>query len=313
MRCYELRERLYERSISNIQNEENAPKKYSKKIVTLITQEEFCEEVSGTAHVKTMRHFLNQIDYTRVELFGSCIVGTLCMPMKEQEKNQWIRLGFYILEEEMYLIGEEETLETLFFRVKENQFNEDITLCDLFCQLLNLWIDDDALYLQKVGEHLADIEVELVKGEARNLDREILPYRRKMMDLQSYYYQLMNLGMAFRSNTNQMLSEEACIKYGYFSGRAERLHRQVEAIREYILQIRDMYQTQIALGQSKSMNLLTVVSAIFLPLTLLVGWYGMNFTTMPELASEWGYPGVIIASITIIGIEIYIFHKKHLW
>lgn len=49
------------------------------------------------------------------------------------------------------------------------------------------------------------------------------------------------------------------------------------------MQIREMYQLQIQLKQAAAMRIPAVVSVIFLPLTLLVGWYDMNFEFMPEL------------------------------
>lgn len=49
---------------------------------------------------------------------------------------------------------------------------------------------------------------------------------------------------------------------------------------------------------------------IFLPLTLIAGWYGMNFRYMPEYAWKYAYPVVIVVSILIIIIEIIYFKKK---
>ena len=51
---------------------------------------------------------------------------------------------------------------------------------------------------------------------------------------------------------------------------------------------------------------------IFLPLTLIVGWYGMNFKYMPELTSEYGYPAVIILSILVVVLSLLFFKKKRL-
>ena len=48
----------------------------------------------------------------------------------------------------------------------------------------------------------------------------------------------------------------------------------------------------------------------FLPLTLLTGWYGMNFTGMPELSWRYGYLSVIIAAAIIVAAEIIYFKKK---
>ena len=53
-----------------------------------------------------------------------------------------------------------------------------------------------------------------------------------------------------------------------------------------------------------------VVTAVFLPLTLLVGWYGMNFVGMPELHWKYGYPAVILVSVGIVAALVIYFKKK---
>lgn len=60
--------------------------------------------------------------------------------------------------------------------------------------------------------------------------------------------------------------------------------------------------------QNKNMQFLTVISTIFFPLTLVTGWFGMNFKNMPEL--EHGYPFVIVGSLIIVAVIIWIFKKK---
>ena len=58
------------------------------------------------------------------------------------------------------------------------------------------------------------------------------------------------------------------------------------------------------------MGILTIVTTFFLPLTLITGWYGMNFTYMPELRWRYGYPIVIIAALCIAAAEYFYFKKK---
>ena len=58
------------------------------------------------------------------------------------------------------------------------------------------------------------------------------------------------------------------------------------------------------------MTLLTVVTTVFMPLTLIVGWYGMNFRYMPELDKPWGYPAVIALSVAVVVISLWFFKKK---
>ncbi|MEG0190026.1 MAG: CorA family divalent cation transporter, partial [Lachnospiraceae bacterium] len=92
--------------------------------------------------------------------------------------------------------------------------------------------------------------------------------------------------------------------------RVDRLYDNTQMLKEYSMQLREMYQSQIDLRQNKIMQFLTVVTTIFMPLTLIVGWYGMNFVNMPELHNANAYYIVIGVSISITLIEIWYFKVK---
>ncbi|MBR6915095.1 MAG: magnesium transporter CorA, partial [Clostridia bacterium] len=76
--------------------------------------------------------------------------------------------------------------------------------------------------------------------------------------------------------------------------------------------MRDLYNAQLEVSQNKIMTLLTVITTIFMPLTLLTGWYGMNFKYMPELGWRIGYPAVFALSISV-AVFCLIFFKKKKW
>ena len=76
------------------------------------------------------------------------------------------------------------------------------------------------------------------------------------------------------------------------------------------MQLRDLYKAHIDIKQNRIMTVLTVVTTIFMPLTLIVGWYGMNFRFMPELKWKWGYPVVITISVLIVSGSLWFFKKK---
>ena len=61
------------------------------------------------------------------------------------------------------------------------------------------------------------------------------------------------------------------------------------------------------------MKILTIVTTIFLPLSLVAGWYGMNFVGMPELTWKYGYPAVIAVSAAIVLLSLWIMKKKKFW
>ena len=92
--------------------------------------------------------------------------------------------------------------------------------------------------------------------------------------------------------------------------RVERLQNHVHLLRENVLQIRELYQSMQDARQNKIMVVITIVTTIFLPLTLITGWYGMNFVYMPELQWRYGYFAVIMISLIIVIAEIIYFKKK---
>ena len=79
------------------------------------------------------------------------------------------------------------------------------------------------------------------------------------------------------------------------------------------MQVQDVYQSEIEIRQNDVMKVLTIVTTIFLPLTLIAGWYGMNFKYMPEIEYQYAYPVVIAASILIVAASLFYFRKKKFW
>ncbi len=88
----------------------------------------------------------------------------------------------------------------------------------------------------------------------------------------------------------------------FFAGRgdvrakAEREGLSVEeaarTLREYVLQVRELFQAEIDIRQNRIMKTLAIVTTIFLPLSLVAGWNGMNFVDMLRLRWRYGYPAV---------------------
>jgi magnesium transporter len=75
----------------------------------------------------------------------------------------------------------------------------------------------------------------------------------------------------------------------------------------------DIYLSSVSNRMNEIMKVLTIISTIFIPLSFVVGLYGMNFKYMPELSWRWGYPmvwGVILLSVG--GMLLYFKRKKWL-
>ncbi|HWT27849.1 MAG TPA: CorA family divalent cation transporter, partial [Mobilitalea sp.] len=107
-----------------------------------------------------------------------------------------------------------------------------------------------------------------------------------------------------------LFNEENLQYFRIFTDRVARLSSTTRMLQEYSVQVREAYHAQLDLDLNNIMKMFTVVTTIFLPLTLIVGWYGMNFTTMPELTWKYGYLFVIGLCVITAFICIYFFKKK---
>ncbi len=74
----------------------------------------------------------------------------------------------------------------------------------------------------------------------------------------------------------------------------------------------DIYLSSISNRLNAVMKVLTILATIFIPLTFVVGIYGMNFKYMPELEWHWGYYTVWIIMV-LIGVLMLIYFKKKKW
>jgi len=117
--------------------------------------------------------------------------------------------------------------------------------------------------------------------------------RCDIRDLRNHYEQLLDLAKVLEENDNNFFAFDNLRYFRLFSNRIERL-------RDHTIQVRDVYKTHLDVKQNNIMTVLTVVTTIFLPLTLIVGWYGMNFKYMSELEYKISYPVLVFVNLIII-------------
>ena len=110
----------------------------------------------------------------------------------------------------------------------------------------------------------------------------------------------------------ELLTDELMQNDEYFvfiDKKFDKLFNYILRTQEYLEQVRQAYESQIDIQQNSLMKFFTVVTSIFLPLTLIAGWYGMNLQ-MPEFQWAHGYPVVIALSVGIVLLMIWLFRKN---
>ena len=175
---------------------------------------------------------------------------------------------------------------------------------------LEYTIRQDLAMLEKSEQRLNRIEEAILRDEVKSYPKEMNDIRGDLLDLRVHYEQLIDLGQELEENENGFFREENLRYFHMFTERVLRLQDLVSGQREYVMQLRDLMQSQLDVRQNRSMTLLTVVTSVFLPLTLIAGWYGMNFRYMPELEWKYSYPVLIVISCLIVAGCLYWFRRK---
>jgi magnesium transporter len=84
----------------------------------------------------------------------------------------------------------------------------------------------------------------------------------------------------------------------------------IETFRDMLSGMLDIYLSGISNRMNEIMKVLTIMATLFIPLTFIVGLYGMNFKYMPELEWRWGYPLVLLFMVSVAIIMLFYFRKK---
>ncbi|RII34460.1 magnesium transporter [Clostridium chromiireducens] len=170
---------------------------------------------------------------------------------------------------------------------------------------------EDTAWIEKIEYEIAELEEGLITSKKDNYLNKIIILRKKLLKLKRYYERLINIAESIEENDNGLIEKKIIKYFRMFTNRTNRLYQGVNNLRDYVTQVREAYQAQVDINQNNLMKLFTVVTTIFLPLTLIVGWYGMNFN-MPEYSWSYSYPVVIFVSICIVVLCILWF-KKNKW
>ena len=185
---------------------------------------------------------------------------------------------------------------------------------DNYSQLLSFFSSltaNDVSGLEKIEDRITDLEDSLLIDNKIRTDRSaiIINIRRELLKMKRYYEQLSLISGELADNTNSALSDDMQKRFKSLDKRMDYLNNSVLHLREYITQVREAYQAQIDIEQNQIMKVFTVITSIFLPLTLIVGWYGMNLQ-MPEFGWKYGYPFVIVLSLMVCFSAVILFKKK---
>ena len=251
---------------------------------------------------------LTDVYFCKVEAEQDYFCGSLAIPNAVDLLGSRYRLLFFINKQYVLLVSEDGYGKRIAEHLRNRKMSSQTSTEKVLAMILADIIAKDNVMLEKFERELMEMEEEAMRRQTELFLKHMIRVRKQLLILRGYYEQLMEVGRELEENENDLFAKKQLKYFGSISDRAERLlHRCIHLI-DYAGQVKEVYQGKLDERQNRNMQYLTVVSTIFFPLTLITGWYGMNFENMPELAH--GYPYVAVISVLVVIVCIWIFKKK---
>ena len=249
---------------------------------------------------------------TKAEVNYDSLTGSFLVPDRNDLLENSDSFAFALDEKGIVFIDQNGYTETFVRKIAATKKWRAPSLERFIYDFLEMIISRDLTILERYEDEISTIEDRILEGNlAGELERNN-EIRGELLQLKMHYEQLIDLGQELSENENEFFQPDNLRFFELFTARVTRLQGLVSTLKEYTMQVRELYQSELSVKQNRIMTVLTVVTTIIMPLTLVTGWYGMNFKYMPELDSPLAYP-IVIGVVILMAISGIIYFKKKKW
>ncbi|MEX1051181.1 MAG: magnesium/cobalt transporter CorA, partial [Gemmatimonadales bacterium] len=182
----------------------------------------------------------------------------------------------------------------------------------LMYALVDTVVDNYFQVAEGLGTRVEDLEPDVIASPDSSTLAELYAIKRALVSLRRF------VGPAFDAVAHVRRGDSALIQQStrlYLRDVEDHLVRIMETIdlnREMVQGMVDAYLSALSHRMNDVMRVLTVIATIFIPLTFIVGVYGMNFVHMPELGWRWSYP-IVWGIMVSVGVGMLFFFRRRGW
>lgn len=182
----------------------------------------------------------------------------------------------------------------------------------LLYRLIDIIVDNYYVVLDEIGQQIEEIEDDIYSNPSSKEFQKIQRIKKELIFLRKALYPLRDaLSKLIKDESGFIESQNA----RYFSDIYDHVVHLIDSMDTYkdlTTSLMDIHINTLNTKMNEVMKVLTVISTIFMPLTFIVGVYGMNFHYMPEIPWKWGYP-VIWGVMILIGVAMLRYFKFKKW
>ena len=305
MKCYQIKEKMEPVTPKNFQN---LPYQY----VITMKSAEWNRKKAVFDIGMDLDPDLQDTGSTRAEVNYDSLTGGFNIPARENVPGDNHVFAFSLDEKGVIFIDDEGFCNAVIRKIANTKRLVNPCLERFLYDFLEQIICDDMKMLESYDHTLDELEDQILDGNTEGVLEQIAEIRNDLRDLKIHYTQLIDVCQELEENENHFFKDENERYFHLVAQRIERLLEMLLTLVDFTIQLREFCQSKIDEKQNRNLAFLTIISSIFMPLTLIAGWYGMNFKYMPELDKVWAYPLVFVVSVMIVVVCI-VFFKKNKW
>lgn len=275
-------------------------------------------EEAFLVHPLVLEDIMNTAQRPRVEDYGDYIYIVLKMIYHDPSANKIITEQVSFILGTNYLISFQEVEGDIFAQIRERIRTSKGRLRKsgpdylAYC-LLDAIIDNYFVVLDEMGEKIDELQDQVLDHPTPEILARIHRTKREMIFLRKAIRPVRELVNSLLKSESMLISDATDVFLRDVYEHSIQVIEITETLRDMLSSALDIYLSSTSNRMNEVMRVLTVISTLFIPLTFMVGIYGMNFEYMPELKFHYGYAALwVLMGVTALGMILFFRNKKWL-
>ena len=267
-------------------------------------------------HPLMLEDILNSDQRPKVEDFGDYLYIVLKMLHFDDASRSVVTEQVSIILGRNYVISFQEGKQgDVFDPIRERLRNNKGLLRKmgtdyLVYSLMDAVVDNYFVVLEKLGDKIELLEDDLTLRPSPAALNSLHKLKREMILLRKSVWPLRDVITLMERHTSLLITDSTTVYFRDVYDHTIQVIDAVETFRDMLSGMLDIYLSSASNRLNEVMKVLTIIATVFMPLTFIVGLYGMNFKHMPELEWQLGYPMVVVVMIIIVVFMLIYFRRK---
>jgi magnesium transporter len=267
-------------------------------------------------HPLALEDILNTHQRPKIEDYKDYLYVVLKLIEESAEHRLTTKQISLILEKNVLISfqdDEDEIFDVIIKRLKSKDTPIRLKGADyLLYSLIDTIIDSYYFDLEKLEDRIEVIEEDLIEHPEPNVLNKIHNVKLDIITLRKSIWPVREILSNFGSYNYDLIDRSTDYYIRDVYDHSIQAFDMLESFRDRISDMLDIYLSTTSNKLNEIVRVLTVISTIFVPLTFIVGLYGMNFRSMPEMEYQYSYP-IILLVMFLIAVSMLVYFRRKKW